>query len=112
SDPACAIGFSTRLDAELEGLSHQGRVLSLRDRRVNEDRVGAELDRQRSFGRSTKTGVDNDGDAGVFDDDLDLLHSKDTAPGPDGRPKRHNGGATGLFESLGEYRVGVDVRQN
>ena len=59
-----------------------------------------------------ETGVDDDGDAGLFDDDGDLRAGFQSAVAPDGRAEGHDGGGAGVFEAFGEDGVGVDVGED
>ena len=62
--------------------------------------------------RGAEAGVDDDGDAGLFDDDGDLRARFESAITPDGRAQRHDRGRTGVFEAFGQNGIGVDVGEH
>ena len=61
---------------------------------------------------SAEAGIDDDGDAGLLDDDLDLRAGLDAAIAADGRAERHDGGGADILEALGQDGIGVDVGED
>ena len=102
-------GGSSSLDGHLERAGHAHGIFGHGNGGVDQHCVSAEFERFRSVAGSAEAGVDNDGDAGLFDDDGNLGAGFESAIAPDGRTERHDRGRTGVFETLGQNGIGVDV---
>ena len=104
--------FAAGLDGGLEGARHAGGVTRHGDRGVHEHGVGPHLHRLGGLRGGAEAGVHDDGDAGLFEDDLDLGAGLDPAVGADGRAEGHDGGAARILQAQGEHGVGIDVGED
>ena len=64
------------------------------------------------MGWCADSGIDDDWNDGLCDDDGDLFTSRDAFVRTDRRTEWHDRGATAFLETFGEDRIGVDVGKN
>ncbi len=103
---------SPRPHAGCHGRRHEGGILGPGDRGCEQHGVAAEFHGQRRVGGGADPGVEDDGNLGLGDDQLDVVAVADSQPGADGRAQRHHRGAAGLLEPAGEHRIVIGVGQD
>ena len=111
-DATGEVGVSSGLNSLAEGSCHEDGVFGLGNGGVDENGVGAHFQGLGGFGRDAKAGVDDDGDAGLLDDDADFLGGVDALAGADGGAEGHDRCAANLLKLIGEDGVGVDVGED
>ena len=61
---------------------------------------------------NAETGVDDNGDAGLGDDDFEKGAGLEAEVAADGSTERHDGGSAGFFELFAKDRIGVTIRKH
>src|ERR1041385_2970269 len=81
-------------------IRHEDRVLRFRNRRIHEHSVTAELHRDRRVARRTDTGVHDDGNLRVLQNDPKIVRIPDPQAGSNRRRERHDRRAPEILELL------------
>ena len=99
---ACQEREPPRGDGEPHGLGHKFGAAGTGDGRGEQHGCAAKLHRDGGVAGGTDSGIEDDGHAGLLDDQLDVVRVADAEPGADRRPERHHGGTARLLKPPGE----------
>ena len=105
-------GGASRFDSLFEGSSHGGRSACDGNGGVDETGIRSEFHGFCGVTRCADAGIHNDGDGGLFDDDLQEVTGAQSAVCANGCAEGHDGGGTGFFQVLAECGVGGALGQD
>ena len=101
----------SRGDGEPHGLGHEFWAAGPGDGRGEHHGCTAKLHRDRCVAGGPDPGVEDDGHAGLLNDQFDVVRVADAEPRADWGAQGHHGGTARLLESPGEDGIVVGVRQ-